>query len=348
MKFRNRRLPETEDAPPPPVAPSPWRVPPPGSMGDAWDALIVVPEPPVPEPPRTVRKRKQTRRTRPDEVILREFRPMLHPLVAVVWVVVALGLFSTGSAYPLMPVWGLVAVFGGAAGAYLLRHADTAPAGRRHCVAASVAGLVLIVLDGLRPNVAPYNAWFVDAQGGPAAGLTFEDRIDYANAYMPLLAKAAMCGYFYLEDDIVAVGRDGINRDVRSGSQYFRVSTLAWFDGKTADLLVYAPGNVPTDPFADDPTATFGVYLTEHYVLVYSIGPDGEWQINPRKPVERESRNPKLELKEHLYDAVHGTVGRGDILKVYPLETEEGLSFFCDEVRQEFEAFGRGERIKVK
>ncbi len=321
-------------------------------MGDAWDLLVTLPETPVPVQPRPVRKRRKSRRSRPDEVILKEFHPTLHPVVIVIWVVIALGVFSTGPAYPLMPLWGLVAVFAGVGGFWFLRRADVAVTGQRHCLSGSIAGLLLILIDAFSPDAAPYNSWFVQSHGSTARALTFEEKMEYVEAYMPLMAKAAMCGHLHLQDEITAVGRDGMNREVRNGSSYFRISTLRRIDRESAsitpDMLVYAPGNTPPDPFADDSRATFGVYVTEFFVLVYSIGPDGEWQINPRKPVDGNSRNPKGELRDHIYDRVQGTVGKGDILKVYRLETEEGLSFFCDDVRQEFEAFGRGERIKVE
>lgn len=348
MAFR-RKPPQpavAEEAPPP--AATPWRVPPMGSMGDAWDAEIVIHDAPALDPvvppadavPAREHGRRRKRRS-PDEVLFRELVVQLHPGAIVVWVFVALGILSTGPAYPLMPLFGLAAVLGGAVAIWRIRLAGPDATGARHAAAGAIAGLLLIGADVVRPGIEPYEAWFIRPLGGVGRAMTFEQKIAYADRATVLMAKAALCGRQYLGPAIVGVGRDGVNRGVAGDSEYFRISTLAFvgdrtFGGIGKDALVYNEERVPPDPFADDPRATFGVFATEKYVLVYSIGPDGLWQINPRAPVAPDSADPKAELEGKLYDPATGSLGLGDIVKVFAID-EEGFDYFCEEVRVQFE-----------
>lgn len=346
MKLGRRKSdmhePPADERPPIPFAP--WRVPPPGSMGDGWDAEIVLPPEPTgvdhaPAAPR--REKRPARRRAPQDVVFREMVLRLHPGAVATWALVALGAFSTGSAYPLMPLFGLAAVVAGSVVAWRLREAEPDVVGHRLATSGAAAGLLLILLDAWHPRATVYDAWFVDRLGGANRAMTFEQKLAYADKFMPLVAKAALCGHQYLGPAIVGVGRDGVNADVRNGSEYFRISTLARLGDKTfggigKESVVYDADRVPPDPFADDPAATFGVYLTDKYILVYSAGPDGVWQINPREPVEKGSADPKRDLEDDLYDPVYGSLGSGDIVKVFPVD-DVGFEFFCDDVRIQFE-----------
>jgi len=340
-----RRKPEAPQPPPeerPALPFAPWRVPPPGSLGDAWDAEIVLPQDPVEQPPPPPRRKKRDgRRRTPHDVLFREMAVRLHWGVAVAWVLVALGAFSTGAAYPLMPLFGLAAIFVAGFVVWRLREGEPTVVGRNHAFASGAAGLLLILLDAVHPKWKVYDAWFTTSLGGAGKAMTFEQKLAYADKFMPLMAKAALCGRQYIGPSVVGVGRDGANRDVKGESEYFRISTLARLDDRTfggigKDSLVYNAEHLPPDPFADDPRATFGVFVTEKYVLVYSAGPDGAWQINPREPVATDSADPRRDLADSLYDPVTGSVGPGDIVRVYPID-DEGFDFFCDEVRMQFE-----------
>ncbi|MBI5155117.1 hypothetical protein HZA57_07765 [Candidatus Poribacteria bacterium] len=123
------------------------------------------------------------------------------------------------------------------------------------------------------------------------------------------------------------MGNDSVDSIVNPHSGYFPISTLAMPDslaeGFEQDFIVYAPEDLPRDIFADDPRATFGVFFTKRHILIYSAGPDGVWQINPRLPVNKGSEDPMAELQPFALPPGAGQGGVGDIILILDRRTAE-------------------------
>lgn len=350
MKKPRRKAAESpESAPPPGVIP--WRVPPPGSLGDGWDALIRLPPDPreAAPPARRQRVRRHRRKNDPRDVVFRQWHAPIHGLVIAAWVVLALAAASTGPLYGAMGVLAGTAFLLSIGALWAVSASDGYTVGTKPATVALGLSILLIGLDLTRPRLSPYETYFLMATASPRATLSFEARLDRAEADMRLVAETAWCASEILTVETIALGNAGVNHRVDPRSPYFRTSTLALYPEERAAtpisrrFLFYDPETLPVDPFADDFRATFGVYFTERHVLVYSVGPDGEWQINPRRPVEPDDPDPEATLSPHLWSAAAGRSGAGDIVLVVPTrELERDAD--CTRIRRAYERRALGGR----
>ncbi|MBX3728247.1 MAG: hypothetical protein KF858_03605 [Candidatus Sumerlaeia bacterium] len=342
MKRRTSAARSGDGPPPPPVVP--WRVPPMGSLGDAWDAVVVLPEAPkagtaAPTP------RKKRYRPGTMDVVFKDWAPSLHLAVIVAWVLLALALLSTGPAYPMMPYFAMGGFLAAAVATFLLRTHHRENSGEKAAWVAIALSLVLLALDAAAPARGIWAAHFTRVPTRPMAPMTFEAGIDRTLADMELVGKIAQCADVILGRSVVAEGREGVNSRLGGDSSYFRISTMARYDPESISpieesYVFYTPQNLPKDPFADHPDAVYGVYMTNHWIIVTSAGPDRTWQLNPRYPVEDEEiEDPWEVLKDFAYQPASGPTGNGDLIVVLPrrVDSMEEVTLFtvepCEEVR---------------
>lgn len=350
MKRRTSAARSGDGPPPPPVVP--WRVPPMGSLGDAWDAVVVLPEAPkagaaAPTP------RKKRYRAGTMDVVFKDWAPSLHLAVIAAWVLLAMALLSTGPAYPLMPYLAMGGFLAAAVATFLLRTHHRENSGEKAAWVAIALSLVLLALDAAAPARGIWAAHFTRVPTRPMAPMTFEAGIDRTLADMELVGKIAQCADVILGRSVVAEGREGVNSRLGGDSSYFRISTLARYDPEALSPLeetyvFYTPQNLPKDPFADHPDAVYGVYMTHHSVIVTSAGPDGIWQINPRFPVDDDTiEDPWEVLRDYQYQAGSGPMGSGDLIVVLPRRQDVfgQVPVFivdpCEEVRNTLDPGGR-------
>lgn len=340
-RSRKGSSPAGEEELPPPPAVIPWRVPPMGSLGDAWDKTVELPEfKPSPPPP----KPKVRRRPGMTEVVFVEYVPPLHWAVVGAWVFLALAAVSTGPAYGLMSLMGLGAVICGVTAGLLMRSIQRTYSGELLAWIAAGLGFGIILLDAWRPSAMAYETYFRKSARVPVTQLDYEARLEYAERAMALMARTAFCAYEAMGNEAIAVGRDSVNRDVTADPEYFGISTLAAvrrddLEGLEAEYAYYRPGDLPRDPYARDPSATFGVYITPTHVIVFSMGPDGKWQINPRLPVDPFSADPAAKLAPVTFDRDRGPAGEGDLILVVPIAELEELTGLCEHMRGLYRKF---------
>ncbi|MDK2972577.1 MAG: hypothetical protein PWP23_2332 [Candidatus Sumerlaeota bacterium] len=328
-KRKAAHQPEAELAPPPPVIP--WRVPPMGSLGDAWDEKIVLPEAPkAPRPP----ERKRKRRYQPGsfDVQFVEWQPPLHAAVIAAWAFLAMALLTTGPAYPLMPYVALLGLLFAMLGAFLLRTTHRDCSGEKSAWAAIAVGIVLIGVDTTEPTFGLYESHFTQTMAVPVSAMTLDDRIEQAKADMDLMARVTQCAFAVLDRGVTAEGRDSVNGRLPGDSVSFRISSLRDYDIRSKseleqEYLYYTRDNLPRDLFSDAPEATYGVFVTDEYIIVYSPGPDREWQINPLAPVTDYVSDPTTELAKYRYVEGTGPQGPGDLIHVRPLRSPEETGY---------------------
>ncbi len=341
-KLPKQSEPHSEELPPPPVVP--WRVPPMGSMGDAWDDVVVLPVDLVIESEHpTKRVRVAKKRTRPDEILFLDRLPRIHWAAIIAWVFLAMAVLSTGPALPLMGLMTLVGLVMGAMAIFLIKTVHPDFVGVRIGWAAIGFAIVLLVFDSWRPNNPWFEAHFERSAASIHKAMSFDDKMILVERNMQLMAQAAHCTWELLgTEDSTELGRNSVNRTVYPKSVYFPISTLPAVENIeidnqiSADLLVYTATNLPKDPFADDSHATFGVFFTNKHIIVFSAGPDGVWQLNPRRPVEPDDPNPEAKLAPFRYNPLLGNDGEGDLILIAPLEQKD-VYLFCDEIRQKLE-----------
>jgi len=74
---------------------------------------------------------------------------------------------------------------------------------------------------------------------------------------------------------------------------------------------------LPTDPFADSKGAVFGYWNDrEMGWILFSAGPDQQYEIDPAKDYDATKDNPLPQLFLKTYDPTNGTTSRGDIWRV--------------------------------
>ena len=315
---------------------NPWRVPPSGSLGDAYDDVIQLD---VGELAKATGER--VRRHRPpkrqaDEVLFLEWNPPLHWAVVLAWMFAAMAFFSTGPLYALMPIWAAMSALSAAAAVILLRTAHRQNTGEKLAIAAGCVALLLIGLDLWRPKDDFFQNYFIrtprSANLEPAE--SGESTVDDD---MRRMARIAGCAWLQLGDDATAVARYSVNSSVDPRSISFPISTLSRDIDMNPDASLgfsdYIARDLPRDPFSDDPYATFGVFITDHHLLVYSPGPDGDWDMNPREPVLRDAADPAAELRPSLIDP-QDSYGDGDLVLILPLDSVEEWAD-CDALRED-------------
>ena len=308
----------------------PWRVPPMGSAGDAWDEIVVLPEEQMGRDAARQkeldleRSRRKPKRKRADEIIFLEHIPNLHKGVIASCVMVGLALASVGPIYPLMPFMALAGFVAGICSVVLLKTIHTRATGMELGVASSVLALGLIITDGVAPRFESYRILTQSNLSAPNRGLGEEGKLERAAQDMKLFADALYCAHLLLGPDVVAVGRDSVNKRIDPESVSFRISTLALkpdreFTPLELESLYVWEANLPPDPFSDDSRATYGVAIIPGAILIYSPGPDGVWQINPRRPLERELNVSELEdyFAPFRYSPL---TGAGDLILIRPHE----------------------------
>lgn len=319
--------------------------PPPGSRGDLWDGQVWLPgqervaeesgipaelfledEGELTEEERS-RLRRQERRRKRQSVRFQEWAPKTHVLVIAAWVAGAMAALSTGPALVLLPFLAGLGILLSAGAATLLYtiHKDKA-SGHGQVWAAMALAVVLLAVDQQRPEGGLWRAMYIDSAAEPRF-YTADGRTEATEERMVLLSRIVACASHRLgPEKVLAVGRDGANFAVNPRSEYFAVSTIAKPDPNAVDAGLgfsdYTQADLPLDPYADDPGATFGAYFTEKHLLIYSRGPDGDWDINPRRPVSEHSADPSADLAPFLAAGTPDTPGpEGDILMVFPRAT---------------------------
>jgi len=311
----------TGAAPPPPVVP--WRVPPTGSLGDAWDAVVALPEArPTSSPDAPIVNKRRRRRRHPGDVVFLDWQPPLHATVIVAWVLVGLSLASTGPLAGWMPLWAGAAILLGGTSLWILKTSSSDSAGTRPAALAIGVGVLLLAYDTAQPRISVAQAWFGShAAMGRVVILDTKGKMLLTEDLMPHVANAAWYLLSIRRGNTMAVGRDSLNAGLPGGSPHFPISSFARMDegaddfrADVADFLEL----IPADPFARD-GGKFGLFITRHEILVYSIGPDGVWQINPRMPVDPDCPDAMKELGPMLYSPGGGPNAPGDLLTVLPL-----------------------------
>lgn len=298
-----------------------------GSVGDAWDQYIVIPEEQLQaeqqrqnEVLRQKANRKPKRRNAQDVVFL-EWMPELHNGVVVSWVFVGLALASVGPLNPIMPFMAMIAFLAGVTTLFLLKTVHTKENGFELGLAATITGFVLIFVSSLAPMNKSYRTFAQTTLSAQAQTLTQDQKIQRAQADMQLLADAAHCAYLLLGDEITGVGRESVNGVVEPDSISFRISSIATkpereFRPLELENVYIWNKRFPKDPFSDDSRATFGVAIVSGAILVYSPGPDGKWQINPRRPVDRTVDDYTAFFAPQTYTPL---TGEGDLILIRPL-----------------------------
>ncbi|MCB2154067.1 hypothetical protein KQI84_04225 [bacterium] len=328
-------IPVTEQAPTEPIPVNPWRVPPSGSLGDDYDAAIQLD---VGEQAKASGERSRRRRTpkrRPDEIVFLQWTPPLHWAVVLAWIFAAMSLLSTGPLYALMSIWASFSILSAAGAVILLRTVHRQNTGEKLAIGAGCVALVLVGLDLWRPDSDAFENYFIRAPRAGALPDAIDPR-DQINERMQLMARIAGCAWLKLGDEAIEVGSYSVNSGVDPRSVSFAISTLS--SGVIVDpsFIPTFPGErrkfLPRDPYSDDSYATFGVYVTNTHLLVYSPGPDGDWDINPRAPLPPEIADPVIDLKPLIYDEMSGD---GDIILIMPLESVEEWAE-CDTLVEQF------------
>lgn len=315
-----------------PLPVKPWQVPPMGSLGDAWDQYIVIPEEQLQidqarqnEYLKAKAKRKPKRRNAADVVFL-DWVPDLHKGVIVAWVFIGLTLASVGALFPLMPFMAMIAFLVGGTSVFLLKTIHTKETGEGLGIAATITGLALIFISTFAPANKTFRQFTQSSLSAPATALSESDKISRAQEDMQLLADAVYCAYLIVGEDVAAVGRESVNGGIEPDSVSFRISTVAQkpnreFSPLELESLYVWDNKLPRDPFSDDSRATYGVSVVPGAIIVYSPGPDKTWQINPRRPVDREIDDYESFFAPNKYTAL---TGKGDLILIR-LHNQGGL-----------------------
>ncbi|MGF1572651.1 MAG: hypothetical protein ACFCU1_06220 [Sumerlaeia bacterium] len=317
----------SEQAPAPEIQPvKPWRVPPMGSVGDAWDQYIVLPEEQLQadqarqaEYLKQRAKRKPKRRNAADVVFL-DWVPSLHLGVIIAWVFVGLTLASVGRLFPLMPFMAMLAFLTGGMAVFLLNTIHTKETGVGLGIAACSTGLVFILISGFGPANKTFRTFTQTTLAAPTTALSEYDKIQRAQEDMKTLADAVYCAYLLLGEDVAAIGRESVNGSIDPESLSFRISTVALMPNKEFSALELESlyvwnGRMPPDPFADDSRATYGLAVLPGAIIVYSPGPDGVWDINPRRPLDQETTDYEAFFEANTYTPL---TGKGDLILIRP------------------------------
>lgn len=138
---------------------------------------------------------------------------------------------------------------------------------------------------------------------------------------MLLVARAARLGHAAFGPRLLTTGSGSINRTTSPLSEYRLALTfsadLAPVDDFERDRIFFTPRRKLRDPFADDRNATYGVAVLDRYIVVFSMGPDGRWSIDPTWPAPRDLEDPDEHFAPHRFDPA---TGRGDIIAVFALD----------------------------
>jgi hypothetical protein len=244
-------------------------------------------------------------------------------------VFLALALFSTGPVERLMPIFAATALVLALIALWFQFFGRVPNKFRVSNIVLCALALGLVLIDAAEPRgFEPYAMHFRGgAQSGASLG-TPQSRFDAALDRMALTGQVAALGYIAAGPGIVAVGTQSVNRDVNPENPSFPISSLAHPDRLTeikaaGTFIAYDHANYPRDPYARDIDACFGVYVTRRHLLVYSPGPDGVWQINPRIPVDPDTVDPLSTLGANIYpEELEGALAPGDIVRVLPLEDQ--------------------------
>ena len=130
-------------------------------------------------------------------------------------------------------------------------------------------------------------------------------------------AMAVAIEAFYIDNGTYPASTNQLNASVQPSWMYAgpEFSSIAAGSSLTTPLA-YMMSYVP-DPFADDPNITFMYYSTGKWWMLWSPGPDTDYDIMP--PVQQWTMGREgipTQILNWTYDPTNGTVSDGDIWRV--------------------------------
>jgi len=293
-----------------------------GSLGDAWDNYISLPEEKFQEEQKhheeiqeKRRKKNAGKRRKHNEVIFKDLVAKLHPAFIIGAIFTGLAVASVGPVYPLMPFMALIGLLATVAGLTLVQTIQKDKEGQKLGAGIAAICIFLIALSEMEITSAKYITFTQQDLSVPVTTLTEEEKFSRANQDMALMADAVSCALLVLPDDeIIGIGRETVNYRVNNDSVSFKIASILNKDEIKKEftpveeefVFVLTSEKYPLDPFSDDPRATYGVYVSNGYILVYSPGPDGGWDLPPRRPLIGHEDNPVEHLDQFQWDGING------------------------------------------
>jgi hypothetical protein len=129
---------------------------------------------------------------------------------------------------------------------------------------------------------------------------------------------------YYVDNNVYpacARGTDGANYFAPSGNSSRNIYTFRrpmsedlW--GTLTTPVAYITG-YPADPYGGYKDTSFGYYNAKNSGwIMWSAGPDKEYDINPEKDYDPDKKNPLPSLILKTFDATNGANSRGDIWRI--------------------------------
>ena len=119
-----------------------------------------------------------------------------------------------------------------------------------------------------------------------------------------------------------ATADKSVNARVGSGKAAYGISSFrAWTGPEEKFMQLTTPvayiTSLPQDPFADAKEATYGYWGRQGAGwILFSPGPDRQYNINPEKDYDPSKQSPQPELILKTYDATNGTTSAGDLWRI--------------------------------
>lgn len=116
-------------------------------------------------------------------------------------------------------------------------------------------------------------------------------------------------------------GNKGINAFLPSGDPGYEILT---FRTRTLDALIMTlttplayMASYPFDPFAETPGTSYAYYShLDNGCILFSAGPDQDYDIDPAKDYDALANNPLPQLLMKTYDPTNGATSDGDIWRI--------------------------------